>query len=230
MVRWIWTGAISVAVLGVLAIITGTGLGWLSALSTPGEVRTWLSPPTAVGMAVGGVLSQFGFDVTDATVGIARAVGTLATLIILAWLCLKPDGRSAVRGAALAFFVLVAFGPVLQPWYLLWSLPLFAASGLSRVELRIALVGTAGFTLFGLVTSSATQDSLVQVSDLFAVLIVAAVIVVLLAISPRERRLILGDSADRGLVPQDAAAKSRAWSVMVRGPDSAPDSAGEPGR
>jgi alpha-1,6-mannosyltransferase len=228
-VRWIWTGAISVAVLGVLAIVTGTGLGWLSALSTPGEVRTWLSPPTAVGMAVGGVLSLFGLDVTDTTVGIARAAGTLATLIVLAWLCLKPNGRSAVRGSALAFFVLVALGPVLQPWYLLWSLPLFAASGLNRVEMRVALVGIAGFTLFGLVTSSATQDSLVQVSDLLAVLIVAAVIVVLLAVSPRERRLILGDAADRGLIPEGAAAKSRAQSMMMRVVGNRSDGTGDPG-
>lgn len=214
-VRWIWTGAIATAVLGLLALATGTGLGWLSALSTPGEVRTWLSPPTAVGMAVGGVLSLFGMDVTDTAVEIARAAGTVATLIVLAWLCLKPGGRTAVRGAALALFFLVALGPVLQPWYLLWSLPLFAASGLSRIEMRIVLVGTAGFTLFGLVTSSATQDSLLQISDLFAVLIVAVVIVILLGASPRERRLLLGDPADQGLIPEDAAAQSRAALLVM---------------
>ncbi len=228
-VKWIWTAAISMVILAVFALITKTGLGWLSALSTPGEVRTWLSPPTAVGMAVGGFMNIFGFDVTDATVGIARAIGTLATLVILAWLCLRPGGRTAVRGAALAFFVLVALGPVLQPWYLLWSLPLFAASGLSRIEMRIALVGTAGFTLFGLVTSSATQDSLFQVSDLFAALIVAAVIVVLLTASPRERRLLLGDPADEGLVPEGAQAQARADALVMRGSSSLPWGRASPG-
>ncbi len=217
-IRWLLTGAIALVVLGVFAAITGTGLGWLSALSTPGEVRTWLSPPTAVGMAVGGFIDLFGFDTVDLTVGIARAAGTVATLVILVWLCVKPQGRTAVRGAALAFFVLVALGPVLQPWYLLWSLPLFAASGLSRVELRVALVGTAGFTLFGLVTSSATQDSLLQISDLLAVLAVAAVIIVLVVVSPRERRLLLGAPSDVGLVPEGVEAQLRAESMIIRSP------------
>lgn len=222
LLRWVYTGLISGVMLLVLAVYTDTGLGWVEALSTPGAVRTWLSPPTAVGMAIGGFFGLFGFDVTDTTVAIARGLGTIATVVILFWLCLRPWGRNPIRGAALALFTLVALGPVVQPWYVLWSLPLFAASGLNRAELKVALFGTAGFTLFGLVTSSATQDSLVQVSDALGLLIVAVVIVVLLAISPRERKLVLGEQEDAGLMPDDPPARARAELLKMRGPAPVP--------
>ncbi len=217
--RWIYTGLISGFMLAVLAIYTKTGLGWIEALATPGEVRTWLSPPTAVGMALGGFFGVFGFEVTDTTVAIARLVGTAATVVILAWLCLRPWGRTPIRGAAIALFTLVALGPVVQPWYVLWSLPLFAAAGLNRIELKTALIGTAGFTLFGLVTSSATQDSLVQISDAFGLVVVAVVMVLLLAVSPRERRLVLGEQDDAGITPDDPPAQARVKLLTMRRPD-----------
>lgn len=222
--RWIYTGLISGAILAVLAIYTKTGLGWIEALATPGAVRTWLSPPTAVGMAVGGFAGIFGFEITDTTVAVARLIGTGATLVILAWLCLRPWGRTPIRGAALALFTLVALGPVVQPWYVLWSLPLFAAAGLNRIELKTTLIGTAGFTLFGLVTSSATQDSLVQVSDAFGLVIVAIVIAILLAASPRERRLVLGEQEDAGIAPEDPPARARAMLLTMQRPEPRPHS------
>ena len=221
--RWLYTGLIAGVILGVLAVFTKTGLGWVSALATPGEVRTWLSPPTAVGMAVGGLLGLFGFDVTDNTVAIARLIGTALTLCVLAWLCLRPWGRTPIRGAALAFLTLVVLGPVVQPWYVLWSVPLFAASGLNRIELKIALIGTAGFTLFGLVTSSATQDSLIQISDAIGMVVVAAVLALLLAVSPRERRLVLGDPQDKGIVPDDPTAQARARMWTMQRPVAKPN-------
>lgn len=222
--RWIYSAVIAAVLLGGLAIFTKTGLGWVAALATPGEVRTWLSPPTAVGMAVGGVLGLFGFDVTDNTVAIARLIGTVATLCVLAYLCLRPWGRTPIRGAALAFGTLVVLGPVVQPWYVLWSLPLFAAAGLSRIELKTALLGSAGFTLFGLVTSSATQDSLIQISDAVGMLVVAAVLALLLAASPRERRLVLGEQEDAGIMPDDAPARARRRMLTMQRKEPAPSS------
>ena len=39
----------------------------------PGKVRTWLSPPTALGMVVGGIGDWMGFEVTDTVVAIVRS-------------------------------------------------------------------------------------------------------------------------------------------------------------
>lgn len=218
-VRWVYCAGLALLVLVPFALFTRTGFGWIAALSTPGEVRTWLSPPTALGMLSGGILSLFGLDVTDATVAGFRLLGTLASLVILAWLCLRPYGRNPIRAAAIALFVVVLLGPVVQPWYWLWSLPLFAAVGLNRLELRVAIFGTAGFTLFGLLTSSATQDTLVQISDLVAALLVIALLAILAFTSPRERRLLLG-SDSLGLEPEDPIAAQRASSLVMRPPPS----------
>lgn len=216
--RWLMVGVIAGAILLVLEVVTGTGVGWISALSTPGAVRTWLSPPTALAMLLGGIGHLFGLDVTDPLVTGVRLLSTLVLAMFLAWLCLRPQGRNPVRAAGLAFFALVVLGPVVQPWYLLWSLPIFAACGLKRVEFRIALIGSAGLTLFGLITSSATQDSLVQIPDLVAALIVAASLWFVLAVSPRERRLLLGDPEDDGTMPVDPPAIARARQLQMGDP------------
>lgn len=221
-IRWAEVGGLAIGILLVLALVTDTGLGWISALGTPGAVRTWLSPPTAVGMVVGFALRLVGIDQFDAIIAVLRVLGTVAGVAIVGWLCLKPEGRSAVRGAALAFLAVVLLGPVVQPWYLLWILPLFAVSGLPRWELKVALIGTAALTLHGLATSSATSDSLLEVSDGIAVLAVALLIAVLIVASPRERRLLLGDPNDEGLVPDDPPARARARMLEIHRPAPAP--------
>ena len=226
--RWIIVGAVAVAILIGLTLVTGTGFGWVRALSTPGAVRTWLSPPTAIAMAIGAVLNWFGLDITDTLVTICRLIGTLVGLVVVGWLVLKPEGRTPIRGCALALLALVVLGPVVQPWYMLWCLALFAASGLSRIELRITLLLITGFTLHGLVTSSATQDSLVHVSDGLAVLGVAAVMGIVLAVSPRERKLMLGESEDFGLQPEDAPSSARYRLLTMRRPGSELPSAPKP--
>lgn len=219
--RW-WcyagTGGIAIVILGTLAVTTRTGFGWVSALGTPGAVETWLSPPTAIGLTLGAGLTLVGLHVTGAIVSIFRVLGTIASVVAIVWLCVKPEGRTPIRGAALAFFAIVVLGPVVQPWYLLWSIPLFAASGLSRIEFRIAVVGITGLSLWGLVTSSATQDALLKVSDGVALLVVAAVIALVMAVSPQERRLLLGEGRSYSLEPETVAALALQRELTVARP------------
>ena len=67
----------------------------------------------------------------DLSVAVFRGIATVIAAVILLWLVLKPQGRSAVRGAGLAMLTVVVLGPVVQPWYLLWSLPVLVAAGLT---------------------------------------------------------------------------------------------------
>ena len=72
-VAWVKTAAAFVVAYLVLAALVGTSLGWIRALTTPGEVKTWLSPATALGMASGNLLSWIGLgDHLDTTVGVFR--------------------------------------------------------------------------------------------------------------------------------------------------------------
>lgn len=137
-------------------------------------------------MLVGGLTSWLGLtDDNDLAVAVFRGIGTLAALAVVAWLCLRPEGRSPVRGAALAFLAVVVLGPVVQPWYLLWFLPLFAATGLTPKELRWTIVLTALFAIHGMSESSATSDNLLEVTDGLAIVTAVAIVGVILLASPR---------------------------------------------
>ena len=222
LVGWAKTAATFGVSYLVLAGVVGTSLGWVRALTTPGEVRTWLSPATALGMASGNFLVWIGLgDHLDTTVGIFRMLGEVAAVLIVAWLCIKPQGRTAVRSLMLAFLAVVALGPVVQPWYLLWALPLAAASGLSPRELRVVVALTAAFTLYGLCETSATADSLLKLTDGLAMLAAAAAVGLAVSISPRERALVYGGQTAHGLLPDDKPAAARRERLVVRDPSAA---------
>ena len=213
---WIGVTIAAAVTFGITALVAGVGMGWVNALSAPGTVRTWLSPPTALGMIVGGILEFLGLaDSNDGAVAFFRAIGIVVSLLIVAYLCLRPQGRSAVRGAALAFGAVVILGPVIQPWYLLWVLPLFAVTGLSATELRWTILLTAAFAVHGMAESSATSDTVLELTDLVAIVVAIAVVGVILLASPRERRLVLKDPGSHGLIPQTPAAKRRAEAQVI---------------
>ena len=223
-VAWVKSAAVAISAYLAFAIMVGGSLGWIRALTTPGEVRTWLSPMTALGMASGNALAWFGLgDHVDLTVTVFRVIGEIAAVVIVAWLLLKPQGRTPVASVAYAFLAVVALGPVVQPWYLLWILPLIAASGLQPRSLRVVLLLTGAFTLYGLCETSATADTFIQLTDGLAMVAAAAVVGLALTASPRERALVFGEPASHGLMPDDGPAEVRRRMLVIS--DPAPDSA-----
>lgn len=219
LVSWAKTGAIAGACFIGASALVGVNLGWVHALTTPGTVRTWLSPSTALGMASGNLLKWFGLgDHVDLTVNVFRALFEIAAIILIARLILKPEGRTALRGLVLAFVTVVVLGPVIQPWYLMWALPLAAAAGLTAKELRAILLLIAGFTLYGLCEPSATADSLFELSDGIAMLAAAGAVALAVSVSPRERALFFGEPASHGLLPEDRPSLARHDQLIIRGP------------
>jgi alpha-1,6-mannosyltransferase len=222
---WAASGAVALATFTATGVVAGVGLGWIAALTTPGEVRTWASPPTAIGMLTGGIAQAIGLaETNDVAVGIARAIGALIAIGIVAWLILGPWQRSPVRGAAWAFLAVVALGPVVQPWYLLWFLPLFAATGVSIIGMRFLVVGTAGFCVHAMAESLATSDSIFEAIDGLGIVLAIIIVAAVLLTSRRERSLILGDPGAIDLMPDDAPARARArrWTPDPPWQDSSP--------
>lgn len=197
-------GGVSVVTLFSMSYLAGVGpLGWLSALGTPGTVKSWLSPFTAIGMMFGQFMDLLGFgNQTDHYVQVTRSIGSVLMAITIMFLVLKPEGRSATRGAAFAFAALVAFGPVIQPWYLLWAIPLIAASGLSHKYVRLVVIVISAFTIHGIANSSATTDTFMDLSDGLAIILAVVVLGVAAIASPHERQLIMGDKSERGIKPE----------------------------
>ena len=168
-------------------------------------------------MLFGGVLELLGIvDSNDGAVTFFRGVGLVLSLVVVTYLCLRPQGRSAVRGAALAMGAVILLGPVIQPWYLLWALPLFAVTGLTEKQLRWTVLLTAAFTVHGMAESSATSDTLLELTDLVAIAVAVAAVALILLASPRERKLVLKDPGSHGLHPENQAALFQQQRMIIK--------------
>ena len=212
-----FTGIISLITLLAVSVLSGTGpFGWLSSLSTPGAVKSWLSPTTATGMLIGEIIKFLGFgNLVETTVQISRLVGSVLLAGVLVLLVLRPAGRSAARGIALSLAALVILGPVVQPWYLLWSIPLLAATGLTHKQVRIMVLAVAAFTIHGIANSSATADTFLDLSDGIAMVLAGLTLGVAMLASKVERSLILGDSSEKDLLPSDRDSQITAKSMEL---------------
>jgi len=192
---WAWCALAAVITAACAYLVAQTGYSVIkAAFVTPSGVLTWLSPSTALGQLAGYATTWAGWtqDVMPA-VGVFRAIGTLLSLGVLLRLIITSDRRNAVRGAAMAFAAVVVLGPVVQPWYLLWFLPLFAAAGMSFNESRIAVIVTAAFAVHGMVEASTNSDNMFDITDLITFATAVAIVAVVLLASPRERQLVLGN-------------------------------------
>lgn len=191
---WFLTGLAALAVIIATYLLVGAGYGVLSAaFGTPGGVLTWLSPTTAIGQAVGGITTVLGIT-SDAygVIDIIRTLGTIASLGVIVWLLVTSDRRTPLRGLALAFGVVVLLGAVVHPWYVLWALPLFAASGLNLRERRIMIIVTIVMIIHGMIESSTAADNVWDVTDVITFVLALASVAIISLASPRERALVLG--------------------------------------
>jgi hypothetical protein len=200
-------GIIALSTLFISSALAQTGaFGWIGSLSTPGTVKSWLSPTTAIGMFIAEPIRLLGFgNVIDTSVGITRLIGSVALAIVLVLLVIRPAGRSATRGVALSFVALVALGPVVQPWYLLWSIPLLAVTGLSHKQVRLMVLAIAAFTIHGIANSSATADTFLELSDGIAMILAGITLGLAMLASSAERSLILGDNTEQDMLPSTTA-------------------------
>lgn len=124
-------GAITVAA----SLGTGLGFGWVTTLNTNGVVKSWESPMTGLGLLAGALGVVFGLgDHTNATIGIMRAIGEVASVVITVKL-LWDTWRGRLQpmiGLGLCLGAVVLLGATVQAWYLLWAvLPLAAGTGAS---------------------------------------------------------------------------------------------------
>ena len=75
--RMLWrAGLVTVAVMGTLSLVSGLGWGWIANLGTPGTVRSWMAPATAVGLLTSGTAHVFGVGMSLAgALTVTRAIG-----------------------------------------------------------------------------------------------------------------------------------------------------------
>jgi alpha-1,6-mannosyltransferase len=154
--RLVQVAAVATTVLWLVGALGGVGSGWVLALGVPAEVRTPLSVTTQLGWLTGVLLTPAGVSVEE-SVAVARLLGQVAAVTVVGRLALRTATgvpAAAVRSVALGLLVVVVLGPVVHHWYLLWFVPLLAASHLGRRASAALLAAAALPGLVGPLDSS----------------------------------------------------------------------------
>ncbi|MGP3949752.1 polyprenol phosphomannose-dependent alpha 1,6 mannosyltransferase MptB [Streptomyces sp. 7N604] len=152
------TGAAALATTAAVTAVTGTGYGWVGALSTPVSPHNW-SLTSGLGRLTGSLLDAAGSGLAEFAVPAWRWLGLAATAVAVGalWLrVLAPSARiiparplqdrdrrmpepaarrrdhnrrlGPVYALGLSLLAVFALGPAFRPWYALWGLFLIAAA------------------------------------------------------------------------------------------------------
>ncbi|MGW1997771.1 polyprenol phosphomannose-dependent alpha 1,6 mannosyltransferase MptB [Embleya sp. NPDC001921] len=123
-------GTIALVVVMATTILSGTGFGWLRTQGVAATIYTPLSATSSIGLSVGHLAqASVGFDPATAM----RAVQTLGLVAMVTAIAVLVVGTLTRRlppmvGHGLSLLALVAFSPMVQPWYLLWGICAVAAA------------------------------------------------------------------------------------------------------
>lgn len=133
------------AVTAAISLGSGLGFGWVRVLSgVSGQVHSWMAPTNELGFLVGGIGKIFGLDLTDGAIEVFSLIGAILGLAVgarLLWLTYR-EKLHPLYAAGLTFAAMLVLGPVVQPWYLLWTVALLAVS-LTTDKARWILAGVS---------------------------------------------------------------------------------------
>jgi alpha-1,6-mannosyltransferase len=143
-------GLISGGILGALSLLTGLGWSWVLNLGAPGTVRSWVAPATGAGIVLTDAAHVVGLGVPlHSMLTVTRAIGLCAALVLGLWLLWRSERIGFLQAIGLTLLLVVALGPVVQPWYLSWGLVLLAPVANGRV--RSLIIGLSiGSAFIGL--------------------------------------------------------------------------------
>ena len=201
---WALTLAYSVALLALMGFVNGFGFGWVSAVSTPGTVYIWYAPIGLLGLFAQLVGSSWGFNGSAWMDAVHTAGTVLSAAVVVVLMFVGRDVKLFRRLAwALAAFVLLA--PIIQAWYVVWLIPLFAISGI-RDDWQVDVLFFV--TAFFMVYAVADQLDVFPYLDLnlLAARIIAAIValtygIYLWLLDPATRRVARPAHGERATSP-----------------------------
>ena len=181
-------GLIAAAVMGFLSIVTGLGWSWVLNLSTPGTVRSWVAPATGLGIFFTDLAHLVGIGVSlHTTLSLTRGLGVVTAAVVGVWLLLRSDRIGALRAMGMTMLIIVALGPVVQPWYLSWGLVVLAPVATGKV--RTLIVGSSIVAAFiGLPAGRQLVSGLFSADPLtLAVALLACLAILTVPLTPFDR-------------------------------------------
>lgn len=202
--------AVSGVTMVAVTYAVGLGWGWVTALSNPASVSSWMDPATGIGGLVARIVNGVGLGEHATTiVGVARWLGLGAAAVLGVWLLLRSDGGvSSLRAIGLTMLAVVVLGPVVQPWYLVWGLvllaPLVEGRARSSLVLASAVMSFLGLPGGRMLLSHLARDGPLMVLAALAVLAAVG----LASLAPRLRQLAKQRRARPGPRRGDIVAQS----------------------
>ncbi|MCO1338396.1 hypothetical protein BJH93_05730 [Kocuria polaris] len=191
---WVYTASIGLGLMVVIGYVNGYGLGWLTVMLTTGTGYSVYSPIGILINFLNGSLGTLGLD-SAWVLPTLKLIGRLASVAIVLLLMFKGSHGHIVQRMVLAFTALVVLSPVIHPWYLLWLLPFFAASGI-RDDWQIIWVyfTVAFFIAYGVADQLFVWQFMSEVKPLLqqlATLISWAAMVYLAFFDPKTRLIFV---------------------------------------
>ncbi|MCH8571452.1 polyprenol phosphomannose-dependent alpha 1,6 mannosyltransferase MptB [Nesterenkonia sp. AY15] len=189
---WFLTAGIAAAVMITIGLIQGYGFGWLAVLAGTGTGSVFWSPIGIADGWLGTLLRSFGLD-SSWTLEVFKVAGRLLSVAVVLWLMFRGSEKFVVQRMVWAFTALVVLSPIIQPWYLLWLLPLFAITGIRKDwQFKWVVFTIAFFLTFG----ASDQLSIYQFLQLDAQMLALSVTVswiciVWLALLDRQTRWVV---------------------------------------
>lgn len=194
---WAATASLSLALLWIMGLPGNLGLGWTWALTDTTPGYTGYSPSGFGGQMLELLGNAVGLDGMAIGNGF-RSLLTVASIGLAAWFVLFGDPKQVVRRTGLAFAAVVLLAPIIQPWYILWFLPILAATGIrNNWQIKVCYVVIGFFVVFG------AQDQLfvwnfvtMQVgSGTLASVVAWAAVIYLLVLDVHTRKLLFSREA-----------------------------------
>ncbi len=189
--------AIAGATLELLSVFFGLGWGWVHTLGASDTVTTWITPADLIAKIVPAI------DVSAITfLDVAHIVGPAIAIAISIWALKRLPDLGLPRVMGLALMAAVLLGPTVQPWYLLWSIPILAITAGDRTSKAITTLSVTACVLgvVGLGQLTGELASLGLLYDiLFALVIAASVVVPIQSISKSVRH---SSSISQYLIPR----------------------------
>jgi alpha-1,6-mannosyltransferase len=194
---WGLTAALSLGILAAMSMVNGFGFGWINGLSAPGSISIWYAPVGLIGMVVASLANSFGLD--GATLaGFVSDAGKLLAVGVIAWQIFRGDHDRLIRRLTLAFAAVVLLAPMIQSWYVVWLIPLFAVTGIRNDWQVKALYFVVSFFMIYAISDQLEVFPYLQTEDLGFALAMARVAAAVTGLlfglylifwDPRTRRL-----------------------------------------
>ncbi|HAY42501.1 MAG TPA: hypothetical protein DCY59_02650, partial [Micrococcaceae bacterium] len=127
---WFYSGSIFLVLMTLVGWLNGYWFGWLSVLlNYTGTGVSIVAPLGMLTIALQGIFGSFGME-TDWILSVIKTGGRLLGVGLAIVLMFRGKYSHLVQRMGIAYAAIVVLSPVIQPWYLLWLLPFFAATGL----------------------------------------------------------------------------------------------------